>query len=69
MEEARFKGRLVLQVHDELVFEIPADETADFAEIVPRVMVGAYDLAAGLEVEAKVGPNWADVRKLAEVRA
>jgi hypothetical protein len=37
--------------------------------MVPRVMVGAYELQAGLEVEAKAGPNWADLRKLAEVRA
>jgi DNA polymerase-1 len=69
MEEARLDGQMILQVHDELVFEVPEREVTTFAEMVPRVMVGAYELQAGLEVEAKAGPNWADMRKLAEVRA
>src|SRR5919204_174368 len=69
MEEARLDGQMILQVHDELVFEVPEREVTAFAEMVPRVMVGAYELQAGLEVEAKAGPNWADMRKLAEVRA
>jgi DNA polymerase-1 len=69
LEESRFEGRMILQVHDELVFEIPERETDAFAEMVPRVMVTAYELQGGLEVEAKVGSNWADVRKIAELRA
>jgi len=60
---------MILQVHDELVFEIPEAETDAFAELVPRVMVTAYELQGGLEVEAKTGPNWAEVRKVALVRA
>ena len=62
-------GRMLLQVHDELVFEVPEPEADAFAEMVPRVMTGAYELATGLEVEAKAGPNWADMRKLATVVA
>ncbi|HLH67998.1 MAG TPA: DNA polymerase I [Candidatus Dormibacteraeota bacterium] len=69
MREAGLRGRLLLQVHDELVFEIPEAELDVFAEMVPRVMVDAYQLAPGLEVEAKVGPNWADMRRLATVSA
>jgi DNA polymerase-1 len=60
---------MLLQVHDELVFEVPESEVGAFAEMVPRLMTGAYDLAPGLEVEAKAGPNWADMRKLATVVA
>jgi len=37
--------------------------------MVPRVMTEAYELATGLEVEAKAGPNWADMQKLATVVA
>ncbi len=69
LEEARLRGKMILQVHDELVFEIPESEEGAFAEIVPRVMATAYELQGGLEVEAKAGPNWADLRKLAQVRA
>jgi DNA polymerase-1 len=69
MAEARLGGRMLLQVHDELVFEVPAPEADAFAEIVPRVMTGAYELGTGLEVESKVGPNWADMRKLSTVVA
>jgi DNA polymerase-1 len=69
MGESGMGGRMLLQVHDELVFEVPEAELDAFAEMVPRVMTGAYDLATGLEVEAKAGPNWADMRKLATVVA
>jgi DNA polymerase I len=69
MEEARLEGRMILQVHDELVFEIPEREEEAFAEMVPRVMATAYELQGGLEVEAKAGPNWAEVRKVAALRA
>jgi DNA polymerase-1 len=67
MGEAGLGGRMLLQVHDELVFEVPEAELDAFAEMVPRVMAGAYDLATGLEVEAKAGANWADMRRLATV--
>jgi DNA polymerase-1 len=63
------EGRMLLQVHDELLFEVPEGEVDRFAETVPRIMTGAYELETGIEVEAKVGPNWADMRKLAVVRA
>jgi DNA polymerase-1 len=69
LEEGRLEGRMILQVHDELVFEIPEAEADAFAELVPRVMVTAYELQGGLEVEAKLGSNWAEVRKVAALRA
>ena len=69
LEESRLAGKMILQVHDELVFEIPESETEAFAEMVPRVMVSAYELQGGLEVEARLGSNWAEVRKVAALRA
>ena len=68
-EDDHVEGRMLLQVHDELLFEVPEDEVDRFAETVPRIMTGAYELETGIEVEAKVGPNWADMKKLAVVRA
>jgi DNA polymerase-1 len=69
LEADHIEGRMLLQVHDELLFEVPETELDRFAETVPRIMTGAYELETGIEVEAKVGPNWADMRKLALVRA
>jgi len=69
IESDHIEGRMLLQVHDELLFEVPESEVDRFAEKVPRIMTGAYELETGIEVEAKVGPNWADMKKLAVVRA
>jgi DNA polymerase I len=69
IEADHIEGRMLLQVHDELLFEVPESEVDRFAETVPRIMTGAYELETGIEVEAKVGPNWADMKKLAVVRA
>jgi DNA polymerase-1 len=69
IEADQIEGRMLLQVHDELLFEVPKDEVDQFAEKVPRIMTGAYELESGIEVETKVGPNWADMKKLAVVRA
>ena len=69
IEADQIEGRMLLQVHDELLFEVPRNEVDQFAEKVPRIMTGAYELETGIEVELKVGANWADVKKLAVVRA
>src|SRR5260370_1020645 len=69
IEADQIEGRMLLQVHDELLFEVPRSEVDQFAEKVPRIMTGAYELETGIEVEMRVGPNWADVKKLAVVRA
>ncbi len=69
IEADQIEGRMLLQVHDELLFEVPESEVDQFAEKVPRIMSGAYELETGIEVETKVGPNWADMKKLAVVRA
>jgi DNA polymerase I len=69
IEADQIEGRMLLQVHDELLFEVPRSEVDQFAEKVPRIMTGAYELETGIEVETKSGPNWADLKKLAVVRA
>jgi DNA polymerase-1 len=53
--------RLLLQVHDELVFEIPEDIVPQVAPVVREVMCGAANLDVPLEVEPKAGPNWRDM--------
>jgi DNA polymerase-1 len=54
--------RVVLQIHDELLFEGPAAEAERARELVCAEMVGAYDLDPPLAVDAGVGPNWMEAK-------
>ncbi len=54
----RLRSRLVLQIHDELLFEAPAEEAERVREIACREMQGAYELDPPLAVEAGVGSDW-----------
>ncbi|MDQ3964814.1 MAG: DNA polymerase I [Actinomycetota bacterium] len=53
------KTRMILTVHDELLFEVHADEQAAAAELVEREMTGVCDLKVPLAVDASFGDNWA----------
>jgi DNA polymerase-1 len=55
---AGLASRMLLQVHDELVFEIAPGERADVEGLVRREMAGAYPLKAPLDVSVGVGLNW-----------
>lgn len=57
-------GRMLLQVHDELLFEAPADKAAKLAKAVKRLMEEVHPLAVPLVAEAKVGPNWGALEPL-----
>ena len=56
-------ARLVLQVHDELLLEVPEAEVKDVRELVRAEMVGAYELDPPLAVDVGVGENWAEAKK------
>jgi len=56
--------RLLLQVHDELVFEVAKDKAMDFAQKIIKVMEGVYKLHVPLLASAKVGENWEETRPL-----
>ncbi len=58
LSEAGVQTRLVLQIHDELLFEGPADEAEQVKEIAVREMSSAYELDPPLAVEAGIGPDW-----------
>jgi len=57
-----FKSRMILQVHDELLFEAPEQEIPRLTTLVIAVMGGAYTLRVPLVVDTKVGPNWRDMK-------
>ena len=50
--------RMIMQVHDELVFEVPAAELVWAREAVPRIMAGVATLAVPLVADVGVGANW-----------
>jgi DNA polymerase-1 len=60
-EEGR-GARLVLQVHDELLLEVPDVEVSKVRELVRAEMVGAYDLDPALAVDVGIGDNWAEAK-------
>jgi DNA polymerase-1 len=52
---------MILQVHDELVLEVPEDRLTETASLVVRTMEDACDLAAPLKANAQYGTNWRDL--------
>lgn len=58
IERARVKSRLVMQVHDELVFEVPNDELDEIRATVPQLMCSVARLNVPLIVELGAGANW-----------
>ena len=69
--DAAFRERpdiaMLLQIHDELIFEIDASRVADVATIVKREMEHAIALSVPLEVTLKTGPTWYDVEPIHEL--
>jgi DNA polymerase-1 len=53
-----WKSSMVLQIHDELLFEVPKKEKARLAAMVRKNMEGVMDLAVPLTVDIGIGPNW-----------
>jgi DNA polymerase-1 len=58
LDRERLASMLILQVHDELVFEVPEEEVAQLREQLPRLMSGVAQLSVPLVVDVGVGPNW-----------
>jgi DNA polymerase I len=56
-------AKLVLQVHDELLLEVPDKEVSQVRDLVRQEMVGAYDLDPPLAVDIGTGDDWADAKK------
>jgi DNA polymerase-1 len=62
LRESKLDTRMILTVHDELVFEVPVTERDDAAELVVREMTGVCDMKVPLEVDTSFGSNWADAK-------
>ncbi|MDN5386384.1 DNA polymerase I [Bacillus paralicheniformis] len=62
LKEKNLKAKLLLQVHDELIFEAPEDEIKVLEKLVPEVMEHALELDVPLKVDCASGPSWYDAK-------
>jgi len=62
LTEQKFQARMILQVHDELLFEAPHDEMDRLRPLVREAMERVHELAVPLVVDLKVGLNWRDMK-------
>ncbi len=56
----RFLSKMILQVHDELLFEVKEEELEELQEIIKEKMEGAVELSIPLRVDIGIGKNWAE---------
>jgi DNA polymerase-1 len=64
LRESDCRARTLLQVHDELVLEVPEDELAQVVPLVRQQMMDAYELVVPLKVDVKVGDNWYEMEEI-----
>jgi DNA polymerase-1 len=67
LNEGGYRSRLTLQVHDELVLEVPEGELLPVSRLVKETMEGAYELRAKLKVDLEAGPNWYEMEPVGVV--
>jgi DNA polymerase-1 len=62
LTERKLKTRMILQVHDELIFEVPSDERDELESLVRTEMEGVVKLKVPLVADLGFGPNWRDLK-------
>ena len=61
LQERKLKSRMTLQVHDELVFEVPETEIDTMRTLIREEMENVHPLAVPLKVDLGIGQNWRDL--------
>jgi DNA polymerase-1 len=61
LHQRGMSSKMLLQVHDELVFEVPEHEIDTMKRLVAQQMENAHELRVPLKVDVGVGPNWRDL--------
>ncbi len=61
IDKRQLKSKLLLQVHDELIFEVPEAELEEMRQLVPEIMSTALELSIPLKVGIKTGTNWGEM--------
>lgn len=62
LKELNMKATMLLQVHDELIFEVPEDEIEQLEALVVEVMEGAVELSVPLKVDSNSGKSWYEAK-------
>ena len=62
IKQTSYHAQLLLQVHDELIFEVPANEVEDFSLFVEEIMEHALQLDVPLKVDSNYGSTWYDAK-------
>jgi DNA polymerase-1 len=61
IQRRNLKSRMLLQVHDDLLFEVPENEVEEMKSLVPELMIGAVELRVPLKADTKLGRNWGEM--------
>ncbi|MFC1864389.1 DNA polymerase I [Chloroflexota bacterium] len=61
MQQRQLKSKMLLQVHDELIFEVPEEELEEMCQLVPKIMSTALEISIPLNVDMKSGNNWGEM--------
>ena len=61
VDKRQLKSKMLLQVHDELIFEVPEAELEEMRQMVPEIMSTALELGIPLKVDIKTGTNWGEM--------
>jgi DNA polymerase-1 len=67
LQMENLRGRMILQVHDELVLECPRSELEKTARVVQHVMETAFPMSIPLTTEARWGTNWDDLKPISDL--
>jgi DNA polymerase-1 len=59
LRKEQLSAQMLLQIHDELIFEVPADQLLVLSQLVSSEMINAFALNVPLKVDVKTGLNWA----------
>jgi DNA polymerase-1 len=66
LREGGYQARMLLQVHDELVLEVPEGEMSAVVPLVRQQMCAAYQLDVPLKVDVKVGQDWYEMQEFVQ---
>jgi DNA polymerase-1 len=61
MEKRNLKSKMLLQIHDELLFEVPEKEVEEMKSLVSELMPGAVELSVPVKIDIKLGRNWGEM--------
>jgi DNA polymerase-1 len=64
LAKEKFQAKMILQVHDELLFEAPPKEMARLNTLVREGMENVHKLSVPIRVDLKAGPNWCDMKEI-----